>query len=106
MIKRLKRMRYVSAMMKAIKSAVGHSFATRTDGLRTIRRFEVINNVSFDPFNRLHLLYIGGMACHEGFFRAAKRILRARSPQFDETRIDIIGQNGNDGSHYEDVPKV
>jgi len=27
---------------------------------------------------------------------------KKKSVEWDENRIDIIGQNGNDGSHYED----
>lgn len=36
----------------------------------------------------------------EGFDRIFGK--KKKPVEWDESRIDIIGQNGNDGSHYED----
>jgi hypothetical protein len=84
MLKRLRdylqRRRYVFAMMRAIGKAQynvwGGPRSTRTDGLRVIRTFERVNKIPFDPFDHYHVDLIKGWGHHEGFFRAAKRILK------------------------------
>lgn len=59
--------------LNAIDIAKG--VASRTDGLRAIRRFEMINEISFDPRNPTHLSQVRGCGEDERFFRKAKKIL-------------------------------
>ena len=79
-MKSFKRIRYVRAMMKAIKLSckdiLTGRVTSKTYGLRCIRTFERVNDVVFDPFDKSHVDCISGMANHEEFFRKAKRILK------------------------------
>lgn len=66
--------RYVRAMLKAIDVAREPVWdfdvrASRTDGLRVIRRFERVNGTRFDPFNETHLEAVAGNGSHENFLR-------------------------------------
>jgi len=68
--------RYIKAMLKAIDKArepvfIGEEWQSKTNGLRVIRRFERVNNTTFDPFDKRHLELIHGCASHESFFRKA-----------------------------------
>ena len=49
-----------------------------TNGLRVIRRFEIVNNIDFDPFDKTHLSMIYGNAVHESFFRSLNKITHSR----------------------------
>lgn len=73
--KRLRR-KYVKAMMFAIKRAQTNVFdkepSSKTDALRAIRRFERVNNIQFNPFNKAHLNTVAGCGTHENFFRKIK----------------------------------
>lgn len=60
-------------MLRAIRDAAGDS--TMTNGLRVIRRFEQLNNVEFDPFNRQHRIIIFNCGVHEEFFRAIRKAI-------------------------------
>ena len=76
-----KRWRYVRAMMKAIDKARTPVFIcekqeSKTNGLRVIKRFERINGLKFDPFNKDHVGAVYGNASHESFFRKAGFILK------------------------------
>lgn len=70
----------VRQMMRAIKHACTHSqggkLASRTNGLRAIRRFEKVNGCKFNPTNPTHLMLIAGTAHHEVFFRKVRRIFK------------------------------
>lgn len=66
-----KERKYRREMLRAIREAAGDS--TMTNGLRVIRRFEEINNVQFDPFNRQHRSIIVNCGVHEEFFRAIRK---------------------------------
>jgi len=74
----MNRRKYVRAMLKAINKARQNHFegesASKTDGLRVIRRFEKVNKIKFDPFNSLHIDAISGWGKYEGFFRAIKNL--------------------------------
>lgn len=70
------------AMMKAIDEArkpdpmlIGKQSHSKTDGLRVIRRFEMVNGVAFNPFSEEHLELVAGNAGHEVFFRKAGYML-------------------------------
>ena len=76
-----KEKRYKAAMMRAIDIARDpivdfYVMQSKTDGLRVIRTFEDVNNITFDPFNRRHLDCIRGKAVHENFIRRARRVLK------------------------------
>lgn len=76
--------KYIQAMLKAVDIAAfgfggksGSMYLNhppRTSGLRTIKDFEKINGVAFDPFNSTHLLHVAGMGRHSDLFRRLKRI--------------------------------
>jgi len=71
------RARYVSAMMEAIDvartcPALVRKLATKTNGLRVIKRFEKVNGYKFDPFNDEHVQAIAGHGYDEAFFRSVK----------------------------------
>ena len=65
--------KYQRAMLKAIRGAAGDS--SMTDGLRVINRFERVNRVSFNPFDRLHCDLVYNCGGYESFFRQAKKVL-------------------------------
>ena len=70
----MSRKRYVRAMMSAIKKAAAPVFdfepkASKTDGLRVIRRFERVNQTVFDPFDSTHVFICSGWGSTESFFR-------------------------------------
>lgn len=75
-----KRNSYIKAMLKAINLARSESSlnpkSSMTDGLRVIRRFEKINNIKFDPFNKTHLNKIAYNGSHESFFRSMKILFK------------------------------
>ncbi len=72
--------KYKKAMLKAIDIARSVSNGidvkkySKTDGFRVIKRFEAVNDISFDPFDSSHLRMITGKANHERFFRMSKYI--------------------------------
>jgi len=73
-----KRKKYVRGMMKAIESArkpkacyVNNNFS-KTDALRVIKRFEKVNKMQFDPYDKRQIACISGKARYESFFRNAK----------------------------------
>ena len=73
----IKRWLYRKYMFKAIDAARNSLFenrASKTDGLRTIKEFEKVNSIQFDPFNSFHVQTISGLANFTAFFRAAKRL--------------------------------
>jgi len=80
----MSRKRYVKYMFKAIKKCMGKCIlfnndgVTKSDALRCIRRFEIVNSVSFDPFNKEHVELITGMALHARFFRQARLAMKER----------------------------
>lgn len=81
-IVRLNRWFYVSGMMKAIKQAQYNVWnkdkpASKTNGLRVIRRFEKINQIEFDPYDNFHVKTISGHGTDEAHFRRVK-LLRGK----------------------------
>lgn len=75
------RERHVYLMLRAINYArqpvwIGEKRQSITDGLRVIKRFEIVNNTSFDPFNSEHVYVVAGCASHESFFRKIRKELR------------------------------
>jgi hypothetical protein len=67
-------------MLKAIDCATfdlsNHSqMPSKTDGLRTIKSFERVNKIAFDPCNERHLNVIKGMAGNERFFINMHKLL-------------------------------
>jgi len=71
--------RWRKAMLSAIdEAAKGGLFiaSSRTDGLRTIRLFEQVNGVRFDPFDRYHRTLVH----NGGWFFALQRRLGRPSP--------------------------
>ncbi len=77
------REKYRYAMMQAIERArtpfLGKAKESKTDGLRTIRRFERVNKVTFDPFNTTHLGIIEGGAVTISLIRRARKITERSS---------------------------
>lgn len=69
---------HLKAMMKAIDKArdCGDCKYSKTDGLRAIKRFERVNGISFNPFNKYHIEAISGSAGDERFFRIAGYVLK------------------------------
>lgn len=70
MKERIRRWLYVRAMMKAIDAArssvwIDGTVESKAYGLRVIRRFESVNNIAFDPFNREHVEMVTGWAWNE-----------------------------------------
>lgn len=59
-------------IMKAIKVAAGD--ASRTDGLRAIRRFEKINGCAFNPKDKRHVAMLRNCGEDERFFRRLRRL--------------------------------
>ena len=81
-----KRRRYVAAMIRAIDLAADRTHLsmyvfkqTRSAGLRTIRDFERVNRIAFDPFNRAHGNEVSGMARFGECVRALIRSKRGTS---------------------------
>jgi len=74
----MKDKRYIKAMLKAIDVARSEHDrkSSKTDGLRVIKRFELVNQVSFDPLDKSHLQMISGNASNERFFRMAGYVLK------------------------------
>ena len=69
--------RYTYAMMRAINKArepcfVGETWASKADGLRVIRRFELVNKTAFNPFLVEHINTVAFQAAHEQFFRRCR----------------------------------
>lgn len=69
---------YREAMMQAIREAAAPSELFKGTslayGLRCIRTFERVNNLPFDPFNKLHRDTTRHMAVHEATFRRVRFI--------------------------------
>lgn len=80
------RKQYVSAMIYAIEIARKDTWTgrktTSTNGLRAIRRFELVNKIPFDPFDPWHLRRIDGAGSHEDFFRKAKRLADSKTQAY------------------------
>jgi hypothetical protein len=76
----IKRFFYRRAMFRAIRIACYDPLSKRkpskTYGLRTIKSFERVNGMKFNPFNETHIDRIAGMASHEALFRAANKTIR------------------------------
>ena len=73
--------RYTYAMIKCIDKArnsafIGDQRQSKTDGLRAVRRFERVNKIVFNPFNKEHSKLIAGNASNEAFFRKARYVLK------------------------------
>ena len=78
-LQRYKKYKRLKAMMHAIELAQTSVYdfdkkSSKADGLRVIRRFERLNNITFGPFNNDHLELINGGGIHEEFFRNVKRV--------------------------------
>lgn len=65
-------------MLNAIKIAAGNS--TMSNGLRAIRRFERINKIDFNPYNKSHISTVINCGEHEWFFRKVRTIFDAHPP--------------------------
>ena len=75
-----KRAKYRRAMLAAIDAAAGRpdpwpyvNSCTRLEGLRTIRHFEAVNGVTFDPFDAYHVRRVSGMARFGAIIRKMHR---------------------------------
>ena len=79
-VMRLRRMVYVYGVLKGIEHArdpwIYANKQSMTSGLSVIRRFESINGVQFNWFNRSHRNSVLSKANHEAFFRNANRIFK------------------------------
>lgn len=49
---------------------------TRANGLRSIRTFERVNKIKFDPSNKTHRAKTDGSGIDESFFRKAKLLFK------------------------------
>jgi len=65
--------------MKAIKIAAGD--ASKTDGLRVIKRFEELNKVSFNPSDSSHLYIVADLGKHERSFRRIDKAIKNAANQ-------------------------
>lgn len=60
-MRRKRSRKYVRAMLRSINAASSEGLfvnSSKTDGLRAIRLFEVVNRTIFDPFDRYHNILI------------------------------------------------
>ena len=57
--------------MRSIIKAGGK--ASKTDGLRAIRRFEKVNRTAFNPFDKYHQSIVNGCGETESLLRSLKK---------------------------------
>ncbi len=75
------RKKYVHAMLNAINKArrsiwMFEQQESKTNGLRVIRRFELVNKTTFNPFDKTHIEHIHGNGNNESLIRRLELVFK------------------------------